>query len=98
MLEMSWRNKPVEDINGWFSNYTKRRYGKFNGDAIEAWKALIPKVLNSTSKFFNRKLLVSHLPNLHLSDYVWYNVSDVVQSWDYFMNAAEDLQTKEGFR
>ena len=98
MLEMSWRNRPVDDISTWFSSYTRRRYGKYNENAIEAWTALVPNVLNSTSKFFNRKLLVSHLPNLHLTDYVWYNVSDIATSWDYFMNAADEFHTEEGYR
>ena len=98
MLEMSWRNQPVDDMSSWFSNYTRRRYGKYNKNAIEAWTALVPNVLNSTSKFFNRKLLVSHLPSLHLTDYIWYNVSDVANAWDHFMDAADDLHTEEGYR
>lgn len=99
MLEMSWRNEPVADMEGWFANYTRRRYGKDIESTKKAWNALIPKVLNATCfKYFGRKLIVPHLPSLHMTDFVWYNVSDIATSWDYFMNASDDLSTDEGYR
>ena len=99
MLEMSWRNNPVSDMEGWFANYTRRRYGKDNESTKKAWNILIPHVLNATCfKYFGRKLLVPHLPSLHLTDFVWYNVSEIAGSWDYFMNASDDLGGEEGYR
>ena len=98
MLEMSWRNEPVSEIDSWFSGYTRRRYGSFNENALNAWKVLLPNVLNSTCKFPNRKVLISHLPSLSLTDYLWYNVSDIATSWDYLFKARNELHTKEGYR
>ena len=95
---MSWRNEPVNEIEGWFSGYTRRRYGSFNENALNAWKVLLPNVLNSTCKFPNRKVLISHLPSLSLTDYLWYNVSDIATSWDYLFKARNELHTKEGYR
>ena len=98
MLEMSWRNKPVENMYDWFDNYTRRRYGTFNQNALEAWRILLPSVLNSTCRFPNRKVLISHLPNLSLTDYLWYNVSDIATSWDYLIKAKQELRRVEGYR
>ena len=95
---MSWRNEPVSEIDSWFSGYTRRRYGSFNENALNAWKVLLPNVLNSTCKFPNRKVLISHLPSLFLTDYLWYNVSDIATSWDYLFKARNELHTKEGYR
>ena len=99
MLEMSWRDQPVIDMENWFANYTRRRYGKDNESAKKAWNTLIPNVLNATNfKYFGRKLIVTHLPNLHLTDCVWYNISVIATSWDYFMNASDDIGSEEGYR
>ena len=99
MLEMSWRDQPVTDMKNWFANYTRRRYGKDDENAKKAWNALIPNVLNATNfKYFGRKLIVTHLPSLHLTDCVWYNISVIATSWDYFMNASDDLGSEEGYR
>ena len=95
---MSWRDKPVTDINTWFRNYARRRYGSDNPNALEAWKVLLPNVLNSTCKFPNRKVLISHLPSLSLSDYLWYNISDIATSWDYLLKAKDELHKEEGYR
>ena len=99
MLEMAWRSSPVEDVDFWFRRYATRRYGIDNKNASEAWNVLLPNILNSTSHVgFNGKLLISHLPSLTLNDFLWYNVSDVAISWDYFMNAMDELHTEEGYR
>ena len=99
MMEMSWRDQPITDMESWFANYTRRRYGKDNESAKKGWNVLIPNVLNATCfKYFGRKLLVPHLPSLHLTDFVWYNVSVIATSWDYFMNAADELGSTDGYR
>ena len=98
MLEMSWRDKPVTDTDAWFGNYSRRRYGTENQNASEAWKALLPGVLNATCRFPNRKVLISHLPSLTLTDYLWYNISDIATSWDYLLNARDVLHSEEGYR
>ena len=99
LLEMSWRHEPVNDMEGWFANYSRRRYGKNNESAKKAWNVLIPNVLNATCfKYFGRKLLVTHLPSLDLTDFVWYNVSEITKSLDYFINASDELIAEEGYR
>ena len=101
MLEMSWRDGPIEDADQWFSDYTRRRYGMYNQNASEAWKVLTKNVLNAgdvlCGKWKERPLLVFSLPNLNMNDYTWYDVSDIAISWDYFMNAIDDLKSVEGF-
>ena len=98
MFEMSWRDEPVTDMNGWITDYARRRYGVYDENASEGWKILLPNVLNSTCKFPNRKVLIAHVPKLDLKDYLWYNVSDIATSWDRFISAADDLKMEDGYR
>lgn len=37
--EMAWRTEPVS-LDNWFNEWAKRRYGRDDKNAIEAWKAL----------------------------------------------------------
>jgi len=98
MLEMSWRDNTVNDIDAWFSNYTRRRYGRDNINASEAWSILSKNVLDATVKFPRRELLVCSLPNINMEDFLWYDVSDIATSWDHFMTAIDDLKEEEGFK
>ena len=99
LLEMSWSHEPVKDMQRWFAKYSRRRYGKNNENAKKAWNVLIPNVLNATCfKHFGRKLLVTHLPSLGLTDFVWYNVSEIANSLDYFIDASDELSAEEGYR
>lgn len=95
---MSWRDEPIADIESWFSRYATRRYGSDNKYASEAWKVLLPHVLNATGANPSGSVLVSKLPNLGMADYIWYDIGEIATSWDYFMSAVDDLQTEDGFR
>ena len=39
MLENGWRNRPVEDVDKWFEEFSRRRYGPLNNSHMEkTWK------------------------------------------------------------
>lgn len=37
MSEMAWRKEPA-NLTQWFNDYSARRYGETNENAIEAWQ------------------------------------------------------------
>ena len=43
LLEMSWRQEPVQDIMGWVANYTLRRYGIMNPLAVRGYQVIISR-------------------------------------------------------
>jgi len=98
MLEMSWRDEPIADIESWFSKYARRRYGSDNIYASKAWKVLLPHVLNATSANPSGKVMVSQLPNLGMRDYIWYDIGEIATAWDHFISAVDDLQNEDGYR
>jgi hypothetical protein len=99
MSEMVWRKEPVEDLGAWFDDYTRRRYGKDSPMASQAWKTLMPGVLNSTLK--ETFSLMTELPKLTLVDNFAYDGADVFDAWDLIVAAAEadgDLGSAETFQ
>ena len=68
MSEMSWRQKPVPDLSGWFAEYSTRRYGQTNEFAQKAWRILSTNVYNSTIRNFHGRVLVIREPSLKLKD------------------------------
>ena len=51
MLEMSWRQKPVEDLAAWVANYTARRYGSLNPAASQSYQVRKEEVLSEIAAF-----------------------------------------------
>ena len=69
-----------------------------NLNALEAWKILSEKVLNSNVNHFNQKVLLTKPPSLEMNDFVWYPLIDVAKALDRMIWASEELATEPGFR
>lgn len=98
MSEISWRTEPVKNMTDWIDKYLTRRYGKSNGQTLQGYLKLSEKVFNSKIDHFNQKVLLVNLPSLNMTDFTWYDFEDVGISWDFFMNAMDDLKDESGFQ
>ncbi len=87
MSEMTWRKGPVENLESWFDDYTTRRYGRPSPLAAQAWKNLIPEVLNSTLK--ETISILTEMPDTNLTDLLAYNIESVNDAWDLMVMAVE---------
>ena len=66
------------------------RYGRESDLAAQAWKTLIPGVLNSTLK--ETFSLMVDIPNTKRVDNFGYDANDVFDAWDLIVAAAEQDQ------
>ena len=99
MSEMTWRKDPVDNLDKWFEDYTTRRYGSESSLAAQAWKTLIPGVLNSTIK--ETYSILTKLPDTNLVDDLGFETKDVDAAWDWIVMAVEkdpELGLQETFR
>ena len=96
---MTWRKSAVANLDEWFEEYTTRRYGRESSLAAQAWKTLIPGVLNSTLK--ETYSIFTKLPDVNLVDNLGFETEDVQVAWDWIVMAVEkdpELATQETFR
>ncbi|KAK4887646.1 hypothetical protein RN001_003917 [Aquatica leii] len=96
MSESSWRSEPI-DLTDWFALYTIRRYGQNNTNAIRAWQILKDTVYNFNLLIPMRgKYVLTRRPSTRIYPWKWYDKCDLLQAWDYLLQA--DLRTSDSYR
>ena len=97
LFEMGFRTGAV-DLYDWTDKYVSRRYGIANQNVTNAWHHLLPHILNSKKGFFNRKIILAHLPSLTLNDPIPSHLPDIALAWDGLLNASDELAEVEGYK
>ncbi|XP_065206466.1 alpha-N-acetylglucosaminidase [Planococcus citri] len=96
MTESSWRNSTI-DTDEWVEKYSERRYVLNNNNLKFAWKLLKNSVYNYKlpERLHGSGYIVCRRPSLRLKPLIWYNVSDVLNAWDLFLNTSNVVKYEE---
>ncbi|XP_040292442.1 alpha-N-acetylglucosaminidase [Bufo bufo] len=97
MNEIGWRSKPL-NLTEWILNYSTRRYGQKNPNALTAWQLLLRSVYNCTQdwKDHNHSPLVRR-PSLKMNIAVCYNESQLFEAWKFMYYASSSLSNSSTF-
>lgn len=102
MLEHVWRDKPI-DLATWLPDYSSRRYGKRNQNAIKAWEVLRNTVYNGAITSGGPESIITGRPTFNKTTR-WtntkkaYHPKDLLPAWDLLITASPDLKNSDGFQ
>lgn len=102
MMENVWRDQPIA-LDAWLKDYARRRYGKLNVHAENAWNTLKNTVYNAGIHKGGPESIISGRPTFAAAT-KWantqkgYNPKDLVPAWQQLILAANDLKASDGFR
>jgi len=102
MLENVWNDTPI-DIDTWLKDYARRRYGKQNADAWQAWKILKSTVYTGGIMNGGPESIITGRPTFAPNTggtrpHKNYRPKDLLPAWSHLIKASNDLQISEGFR
>lgn len=102
MLDNVWRDTPI-DLDRWLKDYAHRRYGKQNVNAEKAWSILRVTVYNGGITSGGPESIITGRPTFKRSTggtrtEKSYNPKDLLPAWKYFVEAAPELKSSEGFQ
>lgn len=102
MLENVWRKQPVP-LNDWLKSYLRRRYGKYDQAAEDAWVILKNTVYNDTITSGGPESIITGRPTFDKSTagtvtQLAYHPGDLIPAWDKLISASENLKQSEGFQ
>jgi alpha-N-acetylglucosaminidase len=102
MLENVWRKQPVP-LQDWLKGYLRRRYGKYNKEAEEAWTILKNTVYNDSITSGGPRSIITGRPTFERSTagtitLLAYRPGDLLPAWDEMIRAAKDLKESDGFQ
>lgn len=93
--------KVPRNLDQWFSDYARRRYGTYSQDAVITWQLLKMSVYNNTDMMadHSKGVIPTSRPNIkpHLPD-VWYDPEQLYSAWSHMVNASGILGGSELFR
>eukprot|EP00092_Neocalanus_flemingeri_P012787 GFUD01013779.1.p1 GENE.GFUD01013779.1~~GFUD01013779.1.p1 ORF type:complete len:763 (+),score=138.05 GFUD01013779.1:22-2289(+) len=102
MSEMGWSSSEltnIENIEDWFAQFGRRRYGPDSGLAKDGLIRLCQTAYNCTiGNFHNHDILVVTLPSLNTTDYTWYSLHDILDSLELFVEASDSLRNISTFQ
>ncbi|XP_063404463.1 alpha-N-acetylglucosaminidase-like isoform X4 [Mytilus trossulus] len=94
-MENVWRKQP-RDITKWISDFTRKRYGKYNKFVDLAWQYLKKSVYNSTAghEDFSTDVIVTRRPRYRnrLRPQVWFDPEDLYAAWDLLILSADQYK------
>ncbi|XP_070164978.1 alpha-N-acetylglucosaminidase isoform X3 [Polyergus mexicanus] len=98
MNQMAYSHEPV-DLCAWFENYAVRRYGAWNGYAMDFWQYLGRTVYNfiGTQKIRGH-YVITRRPSLNILSWVWYNRKDFYYMWNLFLEARYNSRNNTLYR
>lgn len=102
MMENAWRETPI-NLDSWLKDYTRRRYGRANKNANEAWEILRRTVYADTATSGGPESIVVGRPTFSrntggvVTNFT-YKLEDLAKAWNYFIQASDELKNSEGFR
>jgi alpha-N-acetylglucosaminidase len=97
--DMMWRAQAPE-MSAWLSSYARRRYGKANRAANQAWEVLRATAYNRPPEWGGTvSSLLNLAPRLN-SDRIKLNYApvDLIPAWEKLQQAGRELSGAEGFR
>ncbi len=102
MMENAWRETPI-NLDSWLKDYARRRYGKTNKNANEAWNILRRTVYADTATSGGPESIVVGRPTFSrntggVTTNFTYDLKELATAWDHLINASEELKESKGFR
>jgi alpha-N-acetylglucosaminidase len=102
MLENVWRDTPI-DADAWVKDYARRRYGKINADANEAWHILLNTVYSSGLTEGGPESIIVARPTLKKSidrvlTHLDYDPKELVKAWALLIDASDSLKQSDGYQ
>ncbi|WP_121352060.1 alpha-N-acetylglucosaminidase [Flavisolibacter nicotianae] len=102
MLENVWRQTPV-DLAAWLNDYTRRRYGRKDSRAEEAWGILRRTAYADSVTNGGPESIITGRPTFGkntggTTTTLSYDPQELVKAWTLLVAAADDLKTSDGFR
>ncbi|CAC5398843.1 unnamed protein product [Mytilus coruscus] len=94
-MENVWRKQP-RDITKWISDFTRKRYGKYNKFVDLAWQYLKTSVYNDTDHLHdnNIDIIVTTRPRISpaIHQDVWFDPEDLYAAWDLLILSADQYK------
>ncbi|XP_052092171.1 alpha-N-acetylglucosaminidase-like isoform X2 [Mytilus californianus] len=94
-MENVWRKQP-RDITKWISDFTRKRYGKYNKFVDLAWQYLKKSVFNNTDGLRDHdknSIPTSRPRHRHqLHPHVWFDPEDLYAAWDLLILSADQYK------
>lgn len=102
MLENVWRDQPI-DLSTWLKDYTLRRYGNLNGDAVKAWNILRTTVYADSITSGGPESIIAARPTFNrnancVTTRFTYKQKDLISAWEYMLKASESLKNSDGYQ
>lgn len=102
MLSNVWRDKPI-NLDEWLKDYTVRRYGGLNKNAVEAWDILENTVYKDNDEFIGGpESIVTGRPTFKRSTewtktQLYYDPQALVKAWEALMKCSGQFKNSDGF-
>jgi alpha-N-acetylglucosaminidase len=104
MLENAWRDEIIDPVE-WVKEYSFRRYGKKNDNAMKGWETLLNTVYNNKDKGSGRESVINLRPriNIGIADStgkmkVSYDPAEFLEAFNSFIAASDELKASDGFQ
>jgi len=102
MLENVWRDTPI-DADAWVVDYARRRYGKENQLAADAWHILLNTVYSGGLTEGGPESIIVARPTLEKSidrvlTHLDYNPAELYKAWTLLVHASDSLKQSDGFQ
>ncbi len=102
MLENVWRDQPI-DLSTWLKDYTLRRYGNLNGNAVKAWNILRTTVYADSMTSGGPESIIAARPTFNrnancVTTRFTYKQKDLINAWEYMLKASESLKSSDGYQ
>lgn len=94
LTEMTWRTE-VPKLESWVAEFARRRYGRPNAAADEAWKLLVESAYTSPGQAGS---ILCARPKLDLTFGVSYDSLKLARAWQKLLAAADELGTIDTFQ
>jgi alpha-N-acetylglucosaminidase len=94
LFEMAWRDQPV-DLERWFADYARSRYGTSHPAAERAWQILRETVYTAPHR---TRFVGSRVPNLKRVNGSPYDNVQLSRAWQLLFAAADDLGDRDTYQ
>ncbi|XP_015593025.1 alpha-N-acetylglucosaminidase [Cephus cinctus] len=85
MNEMAYRRNSV-NLDTWFEDYSRRRYGSWNEYTVKAWKTLGRTIYNfSGLQRVRGQYVITRHPSLKIIPWSWYDRDQILSTWQVFL-------------
>ncbi|MFC6998229.1 alpha-N-acetylglucosaminidase [Rufibacter roseus] len=102
MMENAWRTTSI-DLDTWLRGYTRRRYGKENEHANQAWQILRRTVYADSITSGGPESIITGRPTFNrntkrvITRFAYEPIA-LIPAWEKMIAASEELKNSEGFQ